>query len=302
MRVDDTTEGLATPDPGTTSEKEAPPEECVPHAGWAAGEQELDRLVRAIEAEIVPRLVIARGLPPAPAALGEWPAAGSVRPADEDAVTEFVALLLGADTAGAAAFVHERCHAGLSLERLCLDLFAPAARRLGTMWEEDTADFTQVTVALCDLQGLLRGLALAMRVELEPKADAPSVLLVPAPGEQHMFGVLMVAEFFRRGGWQVCSEFPRSHTDLLSLLGRLEHVDSVGLSVAREELLGTLPGQIREIRSASRNKDVSVLVGGRVFAADPGRAAAVGADGTAPDGRAAVALATQLYQARCAAN
>jgi methanogenic corrinoid protein MtbC1 len=303
MQVDDPTDGLTISDATTDApSRDTLHPDCLPGGGWAASDEELDRLVRAIESEIVPRLVIARGLAHHDKALAAWPAPTTVRPADEDAVVEFVALLAAGDAAGASAFVHARCHAGLSLDRLCLDLLAPAARRLGTLWEEDRADFTQVTVGLCELQRLMRDLALAMRPELEPKIDAPTVLLVPAPGEQHMFGVLMVAEFFRRGGWQVCSEFPRSHTELLSLLGRLDPVDSVGLSVAREELLPGLGNQIREIRMASRNKQVSVLVGGRIFADRPGLAAEVGADGTAADGRNAVALASQLYQQQRISN
>jgi methanogenic corrinoid protein MtbC1 len=301
--MDDPTGEFTITDATTDAPSRRPPHaDCLPDGGWAASDEELDRLVRAIESEIVPRLMIARGLAQHEKALAAWPAPATIRPADEDAVLEFVALLAAGDAAGASAFVHARCHAGLSLDRLCLDLLAPAARRLGTLWDEDRADFTQVTVGLCQLQTLMRDLALAMRPELEPKIDAPTVLLVPAPGEQHMFGVLMVAEFFRRGGWQVCSEFPRSHAELLSLLGRLDPVDSVGLSIAREELLPGLGNQIREIRMASRNRKVSVLVGGRVFAERPGLATDVGADGTAADGRNAVALATQIYQQNLVSN
>jgi methanogenic corrinoid protein MtbC1 len=296
MQIDDTTRGSAD----ETAAEVAP----KPAAGgaWAASDQELARLIRAIEAEIVPRLVIARGLPQVEKTLAAWPPAACVDPADGDAVIAFVALLLSADYSAASTFVHERCHTGLSLDQLCLDLLAPAARRLGTLWEDDRADFAQVTVGLCQLQTLMRDLALAMRPELETRIDAPTVLLVPTPGDQHMFGMLMVAEFFRRGGWLVCSEFPRSHGELLALLGRLDAVDSVGLSVSRDEFLPGLAVQIREIRAASRNKSVSVLVGGRVFAEHPDKAADVGADGTAADGRAAVLLATRLYQQRCAAD
>lgn len=302
MQVDDPIDGDST---GTATEaptRRASRPECAVDGGWAASDEELDRLVRAIESEIVPRLVMARGFAHHEQALAAWPAATTIRPADEDAVAEFVALLAAGDDAGASRFVHARCHAGMSLDRLCIDLLAPAARRLGVLWEEDLADFSQVTVGLCQLQTLMRDLALAMRPELEPKIDAPTVLLVPTPGEQHMFGVLMVAEFFRRGGWQVCSEFPRSHAELIALLGRLDPVDSVGLSVAREELVPALPAQIREVRAACRNKAVSVLVGGRIFADRPALATEVGADGTASDGRNAVALATQLYQQRHISN
>ncbi|MGT2486179.1 B12-binding domain-containing protein [Methylobacterium oryzae CBMB20] len=55
-----------------------------------------------------------------------------------------------------AEWVRALLEEGLSLDALLLDLFAPAARRLGQLWEEDEADFLDVAAALGRLQSLTR--------------------------------------------------------------------------------------------------------------------------------------------------
>ena len=78
--------------------------------------------------------------------------------------------------------------------------------------------------------------------------------------------------------------------------------DVVGLTVSVERHLAALPATIAGLRRASRNPDIIVLVGGRVFAADPGLAARVGADATATDAAAAVDVAEQMLAAQLRAG
>ncbi len=52
------------------------------------------------------------------------------------------------------------------------------------------------------------------------------------------------------------------------------------------------------MRRASRNRGMSVIVGGPVFALHPERAAEAGADGTARDAREAPVLASRLVAAK----
>ena len=72
--------------------------------------------------------------------------------------------------------------------------------------------------------------------------------------------------------------------------------DIVGLTVSVERHVAPLQKSIAAVRRASRNPDIIVLVGGRVFTENPGLAADIGADGTAADGLLAVALADELMQ------
>ena len=75
-----------------------------------------------------------------------------------------------------------------------------------------------------------------------------------------------------------------------------ERVDVVGFSLACDERLETVYQEIRGVRRASRNPGLSVMVGGPPFVANPLLAAELGADGTATDGRQAVAQAQALVE------
>ena len=62
--------------------------------------------------------------------------------------------------------------------------------------------------------------------------------------------------------------------------------------------LAALASIIVGLRNVSRNPRVCVMVGGRIFTADPALATTVGADGTARDARLALRLAGDLVRAR----
>jgi methanogenic corrinoid protein MtbC1 len=68
----------------------------------------------------------------------------------------------------------------------------------------------------------------------------------------------------------------------------------VGFSMACDSRIDKLATLIREIRRASRNPHVGVLVGGKAFLDRPELTALVGADATARDGQQAVLKAETL--------
>jgi MerR family transcriptional regulator, light-induced transcriptional regulator len=260
--------------------------------GMSAGgldPQRLARLMRTIEGEIVPRLIMSRRLKAATVA----PVVLYNDLLDELDVKEFVRLLLAHEPGVASAYVQTVRSRGATLEAVCLDLLAPAARELGLLWEEDECDFMQVTVGLCRLHQVLRELSPAFECnELAEEGDR-GILLVSYPGEQHTFGVTLVAQFLRRAGWEVTQGSPTSVAELL-VLARQSFFALIGVSVgfdrSREELAET----IRAIREQSRNRRIGVLVGGPLFVAHPELAASIGADATASNGRDAVHQAERI--------
>jgi methanogenic corrinoid protein MtbC1 len=256
----------------------------------------LARLVRTIEGEIVPRLVLARRPARAPA---EPPAVDSRAPDAVD-VAELVRLLLAHDVGVSSAYVETVRQRGASLELICLGLLAPAARRLGEMWEEDECNFMQVTVGLCRLHQLLRELSPEFRADEEGKANR-RILLAPCPGEQHTFGVSVVAQFLRRAGWDVWHEFPATHEEMLKVFCQ-HRFEVVGLSIASETRVEALRETIRSIRQASRNRAVGILVGGPILVIKPELAVSLGADAMALDGPQAVVKAEQISTALAAMN
>ena len=270
-----------------TSLPSLPPRRHVAPPG-AAGELR-SLLARAVEAEVVPRLVLAHqacadGVPAGPD--------GPV-PGPEDVVA-LVALALTSDVPTTVAFIDTLRARGVAMERLYLELLAPAARRIGQLWVEDLCSFADVTLALGRLQLVLRELSPAF----VPRAGAPRdrrrrAALVAMPGEQHTFGLSVVAEFFLRAGWEVWSEPAPSGAQLAEVV-RAQWFAVVGLSVSCDAAVERLPGVIRSVRRASRNPGLGVMVGGRVFFDHPELAAQVGADATATDGRQAALQAETL--------
>ena len=252
-------------------------------------------LQRTIETEIIPRLMLAHGA----AALAE----PDGRVDDPDAISvedvnAFTALVLRDDSDALAGFVADLREREVALERVYLGLIAPAARRLGVMWEEDKCDFAQVTLGLWRLQNLVFDLSPQLPSAWTARPEQPRrALLAAAPGSQHTLGLLMVSEFFRRAGWDVWSDPCASEGDLAALM-RSEWFDLVGLSIGADLHLQPVRSVIFALRRASRNPHVGVMVGGPLLLDRPQLVSEVGADFTAADARQAVERADAFVAMR----
>lgn len=254
-------------------------------------QERLARIVRTIEQDIIPRLVRAHRDPVVAAA----PMPAMLVSAED--LQQFLPLILAPDDAGWQAMLERLLTRGIGVDEIYLGLLTPAARELGRLWDEDRCAFTDVTVALGRMQRIMRNLSPAFGREVEHPADGRRVLLMPAPGEQHTFGLSIVAEFFRRAGWEVVGDTEARVADPAALVRR-EWFDVVGISVGLDSRLDWLKSGIAAVRNASRNRAIGVMVGGPVFVANPERAAELGADGTAVDGRQAPVMAEQLLEQR----
>jgi methanogenic corrinoid protein MtbC1 len=246
------------------------------------------RIARAIETDVVPRLV-GRGLPDA-----------GPRPTEEE-VERMAALAIGDDVADAILFAEGVGVRGIPVPALLLHLLSPAAARLGEWWTEDRCSFVDVTLGLMHLQQVLQALSPVLLPDLTAPPDARRILLLPAPGEQHVFGLSVVAEFFRRGGWDVATEQAEDVTEAVRLV-REAWFTVVGVSAGTAERAAELAALIAALRRASCNPDIAVLVGGAAFRARPDLAREVGADGMAADGEQAVRQAEALAALLVARN
>jgi MerR family transcriptional regulator, light-induced transcriptional regulator len=255
-------------------------------AGRVAAKDRLARLARTIETDVIPRLVQAHR----PGAANPQPGSAVTAGADVDA---FVQLIIHATEAETALTIDRMRERGVAVESIYLDLFGPTARRLGEMWEDDSCDFSTVTVALGRLQRLLRELSPAFGTEVEHPANGRRALFVQPRDEQHSFGLSMVAEFFRRDGWDVIGGVGGAVASP-QVLVRDEWVDVIGFSIGSDGRLPWLRETIAAVRAASRNPSLGVLVGGPPFVARPEWAPECGADGTARNGKEAPLVAEQL--------
>lgn len=249
------------------------------------------RLTRALEAEVVPHLVVSRRpiVPASAPGIAAVPAA-VVDPLE---IVSFADLVLVADEAAVADAVDAFRARGLSIESVYLDLLTPAARRLGELWEADVRSFSEVTLGLWRMHHLVRVLSPAFYNEVGRRYSGLQALLVAPPQAQHTFGLTLVAEFFRRAGWGVSSG-PFASAGEMHDLVHAEWFAIVGFSVSCDQQLDALASEIRIVRRVSRNRAIGVMVGGQVFIEHPELVASVGADSSAADGRLAVLRARDL--------
>ncbi len=251
-------------------------------------------LLRTIEADIIPRLLLAHQHTAPQNEHVPTAALPAVTLADVDRLTR---LTQNRDFAAVWTEVDGQRARGVPLEAVFLELLAPVARRLGKLWEDDLLDFTGVTIALMRLQQVMRELAPAFSAQcaLRPRQTPLRILVTAAPGEQHRFGVQMVAEFFRRAGWEVREDTVNSDEALRTLLAE-SHFDVLGLSLGSQTGLDALSWTVQTSRDATLNRDLGIMVGGPAFVDNPAQAAKVGADLTASDARSAVASAENFMK------
>jgi methanogenic corrinoid protein MtbC1 len=255
----------------------------------AANDTRMAQLVRTIEQEIIPRLMLAHrtGAELSPAVRRSGKTIGV------DDVHTFARLVLSSNENAAFAAILAFRAEDVPVEALYLDLLAPTARYLGDLWTEDLCSFTDVTVGLGRLQRVLRELSPSFGRPVDAASDARSVLLLPSPGEQHTFGLVMVGEFFRRAGWDVSGGAWTAGADVGALVAA-EPFDVVGFSLGAEIHLQALADCIVAVRGASCHPGTVVLVGGPLFGEHPEYVGRVGADGMTIQGRDAPSLAERL--------
>ncbi len=159
----------------------------------------------------------------------------------------------------AGLLVDDLLAAGLSVEDLCHEHLAPAARRLGMLWDQDRLPFTEVAMATARIQSILRRMPTG-RV-LPGRAAGPGAVFAAVPGETHTLGVMMAADLFRRAGWDVGLLVGLSHDELLAHVTRDDR-PIIGLSCSGDHSYPALRRLLAAIGNA--RPDAQVMVSGQI--------------------------------------
>lgn len=254
------------------------------------------RLDQMIDAEIIPRLMVAHRLTDGAPASENHPIVGSpsehVWPKED--IDAFAELILKGNTTAVTDRIDSLIALGTSLETIFLGILEPTARRFGEYWEADTVTFADVTIGLSRLQQVLRTVSPSGTIK-DAAPNGHRALLAAVPGDQHTFGVFMVEEFFRRAGWDVVTCVLET-TEELSALVASEAFSIVGFSISQDSLFNEMVSNVQNVYKVSMNREVQVLVGGRCFIDNPNLFKETGADGMAMDGLEAVSLADSLVR------
>lgn len=286
---------------GRARRRDLDTESCGNGVEWSRGLKGLPRpserspevsgsfLTKVIEAEIIPRLFLAHRNLQQVAKL-EDPQATQPDIGDSDV---FARLVLSSEPTEIMDRVEALMMRGMTLERMFLDLLAPVARKLGEFWDQDLCTFTDVTLGLSRLHQILHEISRRKFNDFADVATPRRVYLVPAPGEQHTFGLSMLEEFFLHAGWETASDYSASETTILETVAA-QNLEVVGFSVGCKELLDPLSQLIERTRNASRSRDVTIMIGGRLFLEFPELASKFVRATVVSDGVHAVKIAEAL--------
>lgn len=214
-----------------------------------------------------------------------WEARHTVIPAGwhahRGAADEFAGALQSADGEAAPRYVDALLDQGVGLSTLFREVFEPAARCLGGLWEEDHCDAFHFTLAMGRLQLAARRLTANMAGDAHRNHHGHAVLVVPQPGENHGLTATMDSALFARDGWEVSHRVAMDNNGLDDLL-HAQWFDVLDLSlstaVRRDHDLPAMRLTIDAARAASLNPALSVIVGGRSFVERPDAYRDVGAD------------------------
>ncbi len=215
-------------------------------------------LLSVIESQIIPRLLDAH---PSVKALDLEHAQGDLIAASEQDMLDFAQACLATDSQAVFNHLDVLRDKGLGTQTVFLDVITPAARYLGDLWEQDKMDFTVVAQGLLRMHHAMRHLGYETQDGPQSAGDVRRIMLASAPGSQHILGLAMVSEFFRADHWQVVVEISTSEQALVHAVAH-EWFDVIGLSVGLIEQLPHIPALIARLKSASRNPNAFVILGG----------------------------------------
>ncbi len=198
----------------------------------------------------------------------------------------YLAALVGRNSGRARAVVHAALADAVPVPEIYLEILQPAMYEIGHRWAIDELNVAEEHYATAVTQRLLDELSPRIRM---PPRDGRLAVVCAAPGELHVLGARMVADFLEADGWEVLELGASTPAPDLAELVDGERPDVVALSTATA---GSLPGIADVLAHLGRLRPrPCVVVGGQFWTAETSLAAPeLGADDVVRDLRALAGL------------
>ena len=205
----------------------------------------------------------------------------------------YLAALIAGDRRRALGVVAGARASHVELRTLYLEVFQPALREVGRLWQEN-----EMTIAQEHLATAITEIAMA-KLQSESVTDAPrgdlTVLAACADSELHAVGLRMVCDLLELRGWDATYLGASVPSEGLSAMVRARNPTVVALSASTSPYVPRIRTMIEAIRGAGGDSHPYVLVGGRPFLDDAMLARDVGADSTARDAGEAVEILMERF-------
>lgn len=188
---------------------------------------------------------------------------GADRSVDEAVIAAISRAMLDPGSTGMDALRADLRRARISELELVDTYFPEVARYLGCAWAEDRAAFTDVTIGVARMQSMLRELGRDWTSDASAEHGGATVLIILPDGEQHSFGVMLLAGQLRRQGISVRLEVGTPAAALRKLVQE-KTFDCAMISVACEEKLDHCKEVVNALKQGSHGQ-LWVAIGGALM-------------------------------------
>ncbi len=185
-------------------------------------------------------------------------------------LSNLTAELLGAlrrDNEEKAFQVIERAiSSGLDGPSIYLNVLQPTLDQVGGLWECGQVSIGEEHRASATVEWLMKSLWYEFQPQVT-RSRHRSLLVSAVRNERHDIGLTMVCDFLRLDGWQVVNLGADTPECEIARMAALIHPSLCLLSVSRVDTFDALSETVAELRL--RDRDLPILVGGRIFRVDP---------------------------------
>ncbi len=203
----------------------------------------------------------------------------------------YLTALLDGDRRQASTLILDAVAGGVPVKDIYLNVFQPAQYEVGRLWQIHDISVAQEHYCTAATQLIMSQLYPHI---FAAASTGGTLVATCVSGDLHEIGVRMVADFFEMEGWN--TYYLGASTPAEEVVGALveRKADILAISASISSHLRAVSALISVVRANVACRNVTILVGGYPFAVAPDLWRQIGADGTASDAQAAIALANQF--------
>lgn len=208
---------------------------------------------------------------------------------------KYLEAMLSCERNRAGDLVMEALERGASIRDIYMHVFQPVQYEIGWLWQSGLISVGHEHYCTNSTQLIMSMLYPRL---FSGKQSRKRVLSTCVQGELHELGLRMLTDFFEMDGWD--TQFLGANMPVDGVVGILEEwgADVLAVGVTMHYHLEEAQKLIRAARASSSGRDTVIIVGGYTCRVVDNMWQKLGADGTAPDAKQAIELASRLTEGR----